>query len=74
LDEDDVEVQAVVGRVGDTDDLSDVVTATMAPCGRGEFVTSLRLPFAGSLGYTVRVLPKHPLLATPAELGRVVLA
>ncbi len=70
LDEDDVEVQAVVGRVGDTDDLSDVVTATMAPCGRGEFVTSLRLPFAGSLGYTVRVLPKHPLFGDPGRTGQ----
>ncbi|WP_433470495.1 alpha-glucan family phosphorylase [Saccharomonospora azurea] len=74
LTESDVEVQAVVGRVGDTDDLSDVVTVTLPPCGRGEFAGTLPLPFAGSLGYTVRVLPRHPLLATPAELGRVVLA
>ena len=32
------------------------------------------LPFAGLTGYTVRVLPNHPLLASPAELGKVVLA
>ena len=25
----------------------------------------------GAFGYAVRVLPKHPLLATPAELGLV---
>jgi starch phosphorylase len=25
----------------------------------------------GPFGYTVRVLPRHPLLATPAELGLV---
>ncbi|WP_197322274.1 alpha-glucan family phosphorylase [Saccharomonospora sp. NB11] len=74
LTESDVEVQAVLGRVGDTDDLADVVTVPLSPCGRGEFAGTLRLPFAGSLGYTVRVLPRHRLLATPAELGKVVLA
>ena len=32
------------------------------------------LPYAGLTGYTVRVLPAHPLLASAAELGKVVLA
>ncbi|GLY65915.1 alpha-glucan family phosphorylase [Amycolatopsis taiwanensis] len=68
----DVEIQAVVGRVGDTDDLDDPMSVTMSCTGDGEFGASLRLPHAGSLGYTVRVLPRHPLLATPAELARVV--
>ncbi|WP_258904500.1 alpha-glucan family phosphorylase [Actinokineospora sp. UTMC 2448] len=70
----DVEVQAVIGRVGDTDDLTDVVTAPMRPAEHGRYVTELPLPHAGALGVTVRVLPKHDLLATPAELGKVVLA
>ncbi len=74
LSESEVEVQAVVGRVGDTDDLHDVTTVPMRPQSGGEFATTVPLPFAGSLGYTVRVLPRHPLLADPAELGRVVLA
>ncbi|OLR91499.1 alpha-glucan family phosphorylase [Actinokineospora bangkokensis] len=74
LSPDDVEVQAVAGRVSDTDDLSDVVTATMAPVGEGRYAVELPLPHAGALGVTARVLPKHRLLATPAELGRVVLA
>ncbi|PXY25107.1 glycogen phosphorylase [Prauserella coralliicola] len=74
LDESEVDVQAVVGRVGDTDDLEDVVTVPMRPAGRGVFDATLRLPHAGALGYTVRVLPKHRLLASPAELGKVVLA
>jgi starch phosphorylase len=34
----------------------------------------VKLPHAGLTGYTVRVLPSHPLLASPAELGKVVLA
>jgi starch phosphorylase len=32
------------------------------------------LPVAGSVGYTVRVLPHHPMLASEAELGLVTLA
>jgi glycogen phosphorylase len=32
------------------------------------------LPVAGSVGYTVRVLPDHPMLASEAELGLVTLA
>ena len=67
----DVDVQAVVGRVGDTDQLQDVVTAPMAATGEGEFAATLALPHAGALGYTVRVLPRHDLLASPAELGKV---
>jgi starch phosphorylase len=74
LDPSEVTVQAVVGKVGDTDDLHDLVTVPMAQEGAGVFATTLRLPHAGSLGYTVRVLPHHDLLATPAELGKVVLA
>jgi glycogen phosphorylase len=70
----EVQVQAVVGRVGDTDDLHEPVSVPMSDLGEGEFETTLRLPHAGSLGYTVRVVPHHPLLATPAELGRVVFA
>ncbi|HEX9337620.1 MAG TPA: hypothetical protein VF892_17125, partial [Pseudonocardiaceae bacterium] len=70
----DVDVQIVVGRVDDADELRDVVTASMRPTTDGEYTADLRLPHAGALGYTVRVLPHHALLATPAELGRVVLA
>jgi len=81
LDLADVEVQAVVGRVGDTDDLHDVVTVPMRSTGERaeggpsvEYIAEVTLPHAGSLGYTVRVLPRHPLLSSPAELGRIVLA
>ena len=74
LDPSEVDVQAVVGRVGDTDDLHEPITVPMTCTGIGEFSAVLRLPHAGTLGYTVRVLPRHDLLATPAELGKVVLA
>jgi starch phosphorylase len=70
----DVDVQAVLGRVDDSDELRDVVTVSMTAAEDGQYTAELRLPHAGALGYTVRVLPKHDLLASPAELGRVVLA
>ncbi|HEY3610506.1 MAG TPA: alpha-glucan family phosphorylase, partial [Pseudonocardiaceae bacterium] len=70
----DVDVQVVVGRVDDRDELRDVVTASMRPVSDNEYAADLRLAHAGALGYTFRILPKHGLLATPAELGRVVLA
>ncbi|GAA3815576.1 MULTISPECIES: alpha-glucan family phosphorylase [Amycolatopsis] len=70
----EVEVQTVVGRVGDTDELAEPMTVRMEPSQEGEYTATLRLPRAGSLGYTVRILPRHDLLATPAELGKVVLA
>ena len=34
----------------------------------------MQLPHAGLTGYTVRVLPNNPLLASSVELGKVVLA
>ncbi|MFE0028492.1 alpha-glucan family phosphorylase [Amycolatopsis sp. NPDC059021] len=74
LDPSEVDIQAVVGRVGEDDELSDTVTVPMTGDGIGAFAARLRLPRPGSVGYTVRVLPKHPLLATSAELSKVVLA
>jgi starch phosphorylase len=75
----DVQVQAVVGRVGDGDELPDPLVVTMHPLGDGDsgehrFEATVRLPHAGLLGYTVRVLPQHPLMATPAEFGLLHLA
>ena len=70
----DVEVQAVVGRVDDRDELRDTVVVPMQPLeasdGEGRrFEATVRLPHAGLLGYTVRVLPRHSLMASPAEFG-----
>jgi starch phosphorylase len=75
----DVQVQAVVGRVDEGDELPDPLVVTMHPLGNGSsgegrFEATVRLPHAGLLGYTVRVLPQHPLMATPAEFGLLHLA
>ena len=80
----DVDVQAIVGRVDDRDELRDALVVAMQPVGTrdssdgdGEgarFEAILPLPHAGLLGYTVRVLPRHPLMAAPAEFGLLHLA
>ncbi len=73
----DVEVQAVTGRVDITEDLHEITTVPM------EFVSDedgmhyeaqLPLTRSGPVGYTVRVLPRHKLLAAPAEMGLVTTA
>ena len=73
---DEVTVQAVLGRVDAGDLLREPDYIDMAHIGSGEggteiFSVTTPLPQAGSVGYTVRVLPHHPLLAGDAELGLV---
>lgn len=76
---DEVTVQAVVGRVDGSDALLNPVTVEMSYAGTAEsgnqvFSTTTPLPLAGAVGYTVRVLPRHPMLAASNELGLVTLA
>ena len=76
---DEVTVQGLVGRVDAGDTLLDPITVEMSYTGTAEggnqvFSTTLSLPLAGAVGYTVRVLPRHPMLAGSAELGLVTLA
>jgi glycogen phosphorylase len=79
LNADEVAVQAVLGRVDAGDVLLDPVTVEMSHTGTAEggneiFSTTTPLPLAGALGYTVRVLPRHPMLSASNELGLVTLA
>jgi starch phosphorylase len=79
LSPDDVEVQVVHGRVKGEDDLvttsiADLGLAESYEAGRHRFEGRLVLDRPGPFGYTVRVLPRHPGLASPAELGLVALA
>ncbi|WP_328968453.1 alpha-glucan family phosphorylase [Streptomyces sp. NBC_00239] len=72
---DEVEVQAVAGRVDAADVIADARTFPLKPAsgpdleGRWLYEGPLPLDRTGAFGYTVRILPAHPLLATPAELG-----
>ncbi|WP_280247068.1 alpha-glucan family phosphorylase [Nocardia abscessus] len=71
----DVVVQAVLGRVSATDDLSDTTTVPMTHSGSDGgaelFTVDTPVPLSGAVGYTVRVLPHNDLLASDAELGLV---
>ncbi|MBS42167.1 MAG: glycogen phosphorylase [Nocardioides sp.] len=79
LTPDDVEVQLVHGRARRDDTLEHVAVARLDPTGdadggRQRFSGSLALDRAGAFGWTVRVVPRHPALATVAELGLVAAA
>jgi glycogen phosphorylase len=78
LSPEDVEVQLVHGTIAHEDDIVDVVTTPMTVAesyegGRHRFEGTVTLERTGPFGYTVRVLPSHELLASPAELGVVAL-
>ena len=76
IDPADLLVQVVSGRSpGETDfTVQSVATLSLDSHEAGkpaQYVGEIPLTRAGSFGYTVRVLPNNPLLATPAELGLV---
>ena len=79
LGPDDVEVQAVSGRVDEEDRITDATAVPLKPAGgpdqegRRLYEGSLSLDRAGPFGYTVRVLPAHRLLAAGTEPGLVAL-
>ncbi|MGK9147341.1 alpha-glucan family phosphorylase [Plantibacter flavus] len=83
LTPDDVTVEVVCGVAGVGGELHDIRTqpldwqessSTSRPEHTLEFAGTLPLDRAGGFGYTVRIVPKHELLLSPAELGLVALA
>lgn len=74
LTADDVAVQVAYGRARVGDRLDDVQYADLTAGDDGVYTGTVPLSRAGSFGYTVRVVPQHPLLASPSELGLVVTA
>lgn len=72
----DVAVEVVYGRASEGDDLRDSQHLPLQPLdGESDvFGGTVPLSRAGSFGYTVRVTPRHELLASPAELGLVAVA
>jgi starch phosphorylase len=76
LEPGDVSVQAAYGRVGPHDELAAPAYAVLEPGslggdGRAVFTGKVPLDRTGAFGYTVRVVPSHPLMASPAELGLI---
>jgi starch phosphorylase len=79
LTPDDVAVEVVYGRPDDADQITAPGYATLtaesaesaAAGGVVRYSGEVPLDQPGPFGYTVRVLPSHPLLASRAELGLV---
>ncbi|MEU5366168.1 alpha-glucan family phosphorylase [Streptomyces sp. NPDC005925] len=77
LGPEDVDVQAVSGRVDSEDRITDARSVPLKPSGgpdqdgRRMYEGPLSLDRTGPYGYTVRILPAHPRLASGAELGLV---
>jgi len=79
LSPEDVLVEVVYGRAWDQDTMTDthrvpLELQTGDDSGATTFAGTVTLARAGSFGYTVRVTPANPLLASPAELGLVATA
>ena len=78
LSPDDLAVEVVYGRARDGDRLEDVQHAPLqlveGESGDAVFAGTVALARAGSFGYTVRVVPRNALRASPAELGLVAVA
>jgi starch phosphorylase len=78
LTPEDVAVQLVHGRASADDELLETTCSVLTVAesyegGRHRFDGEVALDHAGAFGYTVRVVPRHDLLASDAELGVVAL-
>jgi starch phosphorylase len=74
LSPDDVDVQLIHGPVGQADELTERTIVSMTPDGAADdhharYTGSLQTERAGRYGFTVRIVPRHPDLVSPAELG-----
>jgi starch phosphorylase len=78
LSPDDVSVEVVYGRVGDADEILNPAVSPLTiedgpEDGVARFVGKAELGRPGPFGYTLRVVPRHPLLAGAAEMGLITL-
>ncbi|HEX6421032.1 MAG TPA: alpha-glucan family phosphorylase [Acidimicrobiales bacterium] len=70
----DVDVQLVHGPVGQADELTSRATVSMTQAGPADdghvrYAGSFETSSAGRYGFTVRVVPRHPDLVGPPEMG-----
>jgi starch phosphorylase len=78
LDPADVAVEVVYGRVGETDTLVDPSYQELTQVenidgGKLRYAGEVPLDRPGAFGYSVRVVPKHEMFASRAEMGLVAL-
>lgn len=84
LSPDDVAVEVVYGRSRSDESIEGVRRTRLEPesttdaaspgSGPRLYTGTVVLDRAGAFGYTVRVVPRHPLLVSPAEVGLVAVA
>ncbi|MGF7234438.1 MAG: alpha-glucan family phosphorylase [Frankia sp.] len=72
----DVDVEAFYGRVDEADRILEPTTLSLGQVGEADggayrYEATVPLRRTGAFGYTVRILPRHPLLASAAEMGPV---
>jgi starch phosphorylase len=75
----DLKVEVVYGQAQDGDSMTKIQRRGLSfesrePGQPAVFAGVISLERPGSFGYNVRVVPSHPLLATPAELGLIAVA
>ena len=79
LSPDDVRVEVLWGPAAADDEIADPITSELSlesPPVDGSvawYTGAAVLAKPGTFGYTVRVLPRHPLLSAPAEMGLIAL-
>ncbi|CAG7845407.1 Glycogen phosphorylase [Pseudoclavibacter triregionum] len=71
LGPEDVEVQALLGEKDANGELVSPEPIVMALGEDGRYRANIHVDRPATLGYTVRVVPKHELLRSPAQLGLV---
>ncbi|MEX2293613.1 MAG: alpha-glucan family phosphorylase [Acidimicrobiales bacterium] len=76
LQPDDVQVQLIHGPSGQGEELGATTVVAMTPAGPVDddhlrFTGTFTCSTAGRYGVTVRIVPQHPDLASPVELGRI---
>jgi starch phosphorylase len=76
LHPDDVQVQLLHGPAGQGAELAEVTVLPMTPAGEADdghlrYTGSFRCDTAGRYGATVRIVPTHPGLVTPLEVGLI---
>ena len=72
LSRDDVRVEAIAGAKDAFGELVEPQSYEMTPdFGEERYSVEIPVDLPGELGYTVRVVPRHALLRSPAELGLV---
>lgn len=70
----DVLIEAALGAIGAEDEIIDPQLIPLQRGQGGRWTARFALSSPGEVGFTVRVTPQHPVLASRAELGLVTTA